>query len=123
VVIGSGYGGGVAASRMAKSGKSVCVLKRGAEKWPSEYPHKFKDAMREYSVTGRVSDGDVTVGKTPGLYHTVKGEGQDIFLVCGLGGTSLINAGVFLKPDGRLMKAAVWPKEIREDVDGLQQHE
>jgi NADPH-dependent 2,4-dienoyl-CoA reductase/sulfur reductase-like enzyme len=33
VVIGSGYGGGVAASRMARGGQSVCVLERGRERW------------------------------------------------------------------------------------------
>jgi NADPH-dependent 2,4-dienoyl-CoA reductase/sulfur reductase-like enzyme len=33
VVIGSGYGAGVAASRMARAGKSVAVLELGKEKW------------------------------------------------------------------------------------------
>lgn len=33
VVIGSGYGGGVAASRMARGGQSVCLLELGKEKW------------------------------------------------------------------------------------------
>lgn len=33
VVIGSGYGGGVAASRMARADQSVCVLERGKERW------------------------------------------------------------------------------------------
>ena len=33
VVIGSGYGGGVAASRMARARQSVCVLELGREKW------------------------------------------------------------------------------------------
>lgn len=33
VVIGSGYGGGVAASRMARGAQSVCVLERGKERW------------------------------------------------------------------------------------------
>lgn len=33
LVIGSGYGGGVAASRMARGGQSVCILERGKEKW------------------------------------------------------------------------------------------
>lgn len=37
VVIGSGYGAGVAASRMARAGKSVAVLELGAE-WRGTYP-------------------------------------------------------------------------------------
>lgn len=33
VVIGSGYGGGVAASRMARAGKRVAILELGKERW------------------------------------------------------------------------------------------
>jgi len=33
VVVGSGYGGAVAASRMARARKSVCVLELGRERW------------------------------------------------------------------------------------------
>ena len=33
VVVGSGYGGAVAASRMARAGQSVCLLELGKEKW------------------------------------------------------------------------------------------
>lgn len=57
VVIGSGYGGAVAASRFARAGESVCLLERGREKW-----RKFQFFSGEGSriatdfYSGRVSD-------------------------------------------------------------------
>ena len=38
VVVGSGYGGGTAASRLARMGFKVAVLERGREYLPGEYP-------------------------------------------------------------------------------------
>ncbi len=38
IVIGSGYGSGVTASRIARAGKKVCVLDRGKEFLPGEFP-------------------------------------------------------------------------------------
>lgn len=119
VVIGSGYGGGVAASRMARAGKNVCVLEKGVERWPGEFPHSFQDAMRDYRVSGRVLGKDFNMGGDSGLYHTVKGEGQDVFQGSGLGGTSLINAGVFLRAGTGVLASTEWPKEIREKPQDL----
>ncbi len=41
VVIGSGYGAAIAASRLARAGKQVCVLERGREFQPGEYPNRL----------------------------------------------------------------------------------
>src|SRR5207237_1240571 len=38
VVVGSGYGAGVAASRLARAKQSVCLLERGREIRPGAYP-------------------------------------------------------------------------------------
>ena len=129
VVIGSGYGGAIAASRMARAGKSVCVLERGCEKWPGEYPSALKDCAREFHVTGYIPTKGLkngnngiwnNVGGRPiGMYHLTKGEGQDIFVANGLGGTSLINANVFLRADYRTLELSEWPATIREDPAGL----
>lgn len=83
VVIGSGYGGGVAASRMARTGESVCVLERGREKWPGEYPNGSKDALQELHWSGTLApsgctDGLAVDGGDPtGMYHLIFGKGQN----------------------------------------------
>ena len=38
VVVGSGYGGAIAASRLARAGRSVCVLERGREIPAGDFP-------------------------------------------------------------------------------------
>src|ERR1035441_2842903 len=47
VVIGSGYGAAIAASRLARAGKQVCVLERGREFQPGEYPNRSPQAIAE----------------------------------------------------------------------------
>ncbi|KAL9066065.1 MAG: hypothetical protein Q9157_007266 [Trypethelium eluteriae] len=85
VVIGSGYGGGVAASRMARGGQSVCLLERGKERWPGEFPTSFKDAATQIHVTGDENASDersvpIDRGNPTGLYHLMIGEGQNAFV-------------------------------------------
>ncbi|KAK7613132.1 hypothetical protein JOL62DRAFT_498300 [Phyllosticta paracitricarpa] len=124
VVVGSGYGGGVAASRMARAGKRVAVLELGKEKWPGEYPSALADVMPELHVSGNAATGlgrvkDVEIGKRTGLYHLVLGQGQNAFVGNGLGGTSLLNANVFLEADRRTLAMSEWPPELRNDPTSL----
>ncbi|TGZ83644.1 FAD/NAD(P)-binding domain-containing protein [Ascodesmis nigricans] len=118
VVIGSGYGGGVAASRIARAGKPVCILELGKEKWPGEYPNTILEAAPELhtsgnigTASGKIFDGEFN-DKT-GLYHIIFGVGQNVFVANGLGGTSLLNANVFLEADERTRKLKQWPEEVR----------
>ena len=37
IVVGSGYGGGISASRLARAGKKVCLLERGKEILPGDF--------------------------------------------------------------------------------------
>ncbi|KAI2894196.1 CAZyme family AA3 [Aspergillus niger] len=121
VAIGSGYGGGVAASRMARGGQSVCILERGRERWPGEFPEKLEDAVEELHVSGQFAPGDrrsipgamVDAGNPNGLYHFVVGEGQNVYMGNGLGGTSLLNANVFLEAHRKVLEMGVWPEELR----------
>ncbi|HLM72942.1 MAG TPA: FAD-dependent oxidoreductase, partial [Polyangiaceae bacterium] len=47
IVVGSGYGGAISASRLARAGKSVAVLERGREIQPGEYPETSLELERE----------------------------------------------------------------------------
>ncbi|OLN95454.1 Cholesterol oxidase 2 [Colletotrichum chlorophyti] len=130
VVIGSGYGGAVAASRIARSvganGKrqSVCVLERGQEKWPGEYPTGVLDAFDQVHVSGEFAPGwlpstTVERGDPTGMYHLIFGKGLNAVVGNGLGGTSLMNANVFLEANEATLSMPIWPKAIRDDPSSL----
>lgn len=83
VVIGSGYGGSIAASRMARAGKSVCLLERGEERWPGEYPTGTIDTMKQYRVTGDLIPSSfggvgVNIGNPTGMFHLILGHDQNV---------------------------------------------
>jgi cholesterol oxidase len=111
IVVGSGYGGGVAASRLARAGKRVAVLERGREVITGEFPVRFPDLRAEMQVTGK----RLSIGSPTGLYDVRFGEDMHVLVGCGLGGGSLINAGVALRPDPRVFRDPVWPGQIVQD--------
>ena len=111
VVVGSGYGGGVAASRLARAGKRVAVLERGREFVTGEFPSRFPDLRGEMQLTGK----RLRIGSATGLYDVRFGEDMHVLIGCGLGGGSLINAGVALRPDERVFRDPVWPDEVAQD--------
>jgi cholesterol oxidase len=111
IVVGSGYGGGVSAMRLARAGKRVAVIERGREVVTGEFPSRFPDMRHEMQVTGpRVSMGSHT-----GLYDVRLGDDMHVLVGRGLGGGSLVNAGVALRPDARVFADPVWPGQIRQD--------
>ncbi|MBX9590082.1 MAG: GMC family oxidoreductase N-terminal domain-containing protein [Hyphomonadaceae bacterium] len=111
VVVGSGYGAGVAASRLARAGKRVAILERGREFLTGEFPSRFPDLRQQMQVTGR----RLRIGAPTGLYDVRLGEDMHVLVGCGLGGGSLINAGVTLRPDPRVFRDEVWPTEFARD--------
>ena len=52
IVVGSGYGAGVAASRLARCGQKVAVLERGREFLPGDFPENAARAGLETQVHG-----------------------------------------------------------------------
>ncbi len=121
VIIGSGYGGSITASRLARAGQSVCVLERGLELRPGQYPNNLSDAMEHSQVRTDTEKGIVS-GKPTALFDLRVNEDVSTLVGCGLGGTSLINANVSLQ----LNEASFardkleWPSEFRQNTKLLE---
>jgi len=111
IIIGSGYGGGISASRLSRAGKRVAVLERGREYLTGEFPARFPDLRNELQIT----TGGKLAGKETALYDVRVGSDMHVLVGCGLGGGSLVNAGVALRPDPRVFADEVWPGQVRQD--------
>ena len=115
VVVGSGYGGAITASRMARAGRSVCLLERGAERRPGEYPDTELEMLEELQV----DLPSCRQGSRTGMYDMRVNHDLNVFVGCGLGGTSLVNANVSLRPDSRVFDDSRWPKGLRDDFSSF----
>jgi cholesterol oxidase len=111
VVVGSGYGGAIAAARLAQSGRSVCVLERGRELQPGEFPDTLLEGARQFQWRR----GERRHGSRTALYDVHAGHDISVLVGCGLGGTSLINAGVALRPPEWIFEDDRWPAALRHD--------
>lgn len=108
IVVGSGYGGGIAASRLARMGLSVALLERGAELLPGEYPDTPAKALAQTQI--QLPGGPDCSGSE--LFDLRVGEDINVLIGCGLGGTSLINANVSLRADPRVFDDPAWPRGL-----------
>ena len=115
VIVGSGYGGGVAASRLARAGRRGCVLERGREVETGQFPAKFPELRAEMQVTGK----RMRTGSDTALFDVRLGDDMHVLVGCGLGGGSLVNAGVALRPDPRVFADPIWPGDGRSPAASL----
>jgi cholesterol oxidase len=113
VVVGSGYGGAVSASRLARAGFRVCVLERGEERQPGDFPESPISGLREIQV----DFPDRRFGGRSALFDFRVNPDISVLQGCGLGGTSLINANVAIMPDERVWLDPIWPEAIRADLE------
>ncbi|WGS53626.1 GMC oxidoreductase [Paraburkholderia sp. D15] len=114
VVVGSGYGGAIAASRMARAGLRVCVLERGREFMAGEYPRTPFQGAEEVQYNTALAQ----IGSPLALLEVHVNDDVNAVVGCGLGGTSLINANVALEADPRVWDDPRWPRALRDDQAG-----
>lgn len=123
VVVGSGYGGAIAARELAgcrDAGNGghrvrVCVLERGVEYLPGTFPSRMADLAGHvrFSTPGAAR----ARGNREGLFDLRVGADLCALVANGLGGGSLINAGVLEKPRPDVFDG--WPAQARSAlVDG-----
>jgi cholesterol oxidase len=117
VIVGSGYGGSVAAARLTdrlhkSSGEplTVCVLERGLEHPPGSFPSRFADLPGHIRINR--SDTPEITGDAAGLFDLRIGEDVSVLVGNGLGGGSLINASVAEEPDREVFRS--WPGPLRD---------
>ncbi len=114
VIVGSGFGGGVAALRFAQAGVPSLVLERGI--WwrtgpdAETFPHAMSPDKRAmwmgldpelFGIPMPVHD------PYTGLLELVKGDGMNIMCAAGVGGGSLVYQGMTLQPTEELFNATM----------------
>ncbi len=111
VIVGSGFGGSIAALRLAEAGRSVLVLERGRRYRPGEFPRD-------------VTDVDTLLWDYPrrrnsrGLYDLRFFSGIGVVAASGVGGGSLIYANIHIRPDPVVFDDPRWPASItRQSLD------
>ncbi|GAA1300448.1 GMC oxidoreductase [Saccharothrix xinjiangensis] len=109
VVVGSGFGGSVAALRLGRAGVRTLVLERGRW-WPSgpgvdTFPRFFSPDRR----SSWLEPTPVLPFSPPalfqpytGLVERIRTAGLDVYCGAGVGGGSLVYQGISLKPEAEL---------------------
>jgi choline dehydrogenase-like flavoprotein/pimeloyl-ACP methyl ester carboxylesterase len=118
VIVGSGYGGALAAAELADGidvatnvASRICVLERGREYLAGMFPTSEADLPG--SLTLNAPNSPDPYAATDGVLDLRLGEDVTVMLASGLGGGSLINAGVMEMPEKWVFDQPCWPKSLR----------
>lgn len=119
LILGSGYGGAMAAAELAGSRlpdgsmARVWVLERGQEHLPGSFPSELGDLPGHVRISRAGQDG--VSGRRDALFDLRIQPDLRALVGNGLGGGSLINAGVMDWPDAAVFAQAHWPTAIRAE--------
>jgi cholesterol oxidase len=106
IVVGSGFGGGIAACRLAEAGKSVCVLERGRRFGRDD----FIDSPEQ--VTKLIWHPDANPS---GMFDVRLMRDLVVITAAGVGGGSLVYANVQLRAPADVFDDPRWPAAITGD--------
>lgn len=108
LIIGSGYGGSILAARLASSNRKVCILERGREWKPGDFPTTLTDmpaaTRSSLNPLGLID------------WNADRRNNVDTVVGCGLGGTSLLNAAISMRPEPLVFNQPEWPSAIRAEA-------
>lgn len=107
VIIGSGFGGSVAALRLGLAGIPTIVLERG-QQWTVNGPDTFPTTRNlDRRATWNISSADAadqTPAQYAGLLETIPGANVSAVCGAGVGGGSLVYGGVLIQPDRQVFE-------------------
>ena len=115
VVIGSGYGASITAARLSarlRPDRRICMLERGKEWVPGTFPDTFpKVSGSSRAVMAGPTKGQVI--QPLGLFNIMMNDEVNILGGSGLGGGSLINASIALRPHKEVFQQDRWPYALK----------
>jgi cholesterol oxidase len=103
IVVGSGFGGGIAACRLAEAGRTVCVLERGRRWGRDDFPDSPEQVDR-FVWHPRANPG--------GLFDVRLMRDVVVITAAGVGGGSLVYANVQLRAPPEVFQDPRWPAAI-----------
>ncbi|WP_054813488.1 GMC oxidoreductase [Nocardia arizonensis] len=117
VIIGSGFGGGVTALRLAEAGVPVLVLERGM-RWatgPNADTFPRSSALDKrllwYKSSPNVFGTPLIFDRYTGLIEAIPGENMTTLCAAGVGGGSLVYQGMSLQPNEAVFNTH-FPQEL-----------
>jgi len=123
IVIGSGFGGAVAALRLGEAGVDTIVLERG-RRWTITDPSRddtfstFRNMDRRAEWMNAVSKTPLyegkPIGKYAGVLEVISGKELTLLVGAGVGGGSLAYGGILIQPPGKFFRE-IFPEAIDYD--------
>jgi len=115
LVVGSGYGAAITAARLSQKLRSehrICIVERGKEWVPGTFPDTFANVSgNATSVLAGPTKGQKT--QPLGLFNLMMNDEVNILSGSGLGGGSLINASIALRPHKEVFEQSRWPTALK----------